>query len=95
MGGSASEAGQDGTDIAPNGNLILVTIQYRLGVLGFLPPSIAPTNDDPNFGTRDAILALQSVHNNIGAIGGDPAKVTIGGQSAGASLARSEMGDMC
>lgn len=72
--------------------MILVFIQYRLGVLGFLPPSSAPTNDDPNYGTRDAILALQSVQTNIGAVGGDPAKVTVGGESAGASLIRCAWG---
>lgn len=78
----------DGTVLSPTGNLISVFMQYRLGVFGFLPPSVAPTTKDPNFGTRDAILALQTVKENIGAAGGDPAKVTIGGQSAGAAMIR-------
>lgn len=82
----------DGTVLAPGGNVITIFIQYRLGVLGFLPPSNAPTNNDPNFAIRDAILALQVIRSNIGAAGGDPTKVTVGGQSSGASLTRTLLG---
>ncbi|XP_071547573.1 venom carboxylesterase-6-like [Panulirus ornatus] len=64
-------------------NIVLVSIQYRLGVLGFLS-----TGDDVipgNFGLKDQTLALQWVHKNIHTLGGDPEKVTIFGESAGAS----------
>lgn len=83
-----SDKGLNGSALATKDNIIVVFIQYRLGILGFLPPSQAPTSSDPNFALRDAILALNTVHDNIGAVGGDSAKVTVGGQSAGASLIR-------
>lgn len=89
MHGSASDAGLDGSVLAAEDNMVVVFVQYRLGVLGFLPPKDAPTAKDPNLAVRDVVLALKSVQANIGAVGGDPARVTVGGQSAGASLSRS------
>lgn len=62
-------------------NVILVTINYRLGVLGFLS-----TEDEVipgNFGLKDQVEALRWVQDNIGAFRGDPAKVTLSGFSAG------------
>lgn len=93
-GGSASEligAGQvrlyDGTTLAQRGNVVVVTAQYRLGVLGFL--SMAEL-DEPggnvsgNFGLLDQQAALRWVRRNIAAFGGDPARVMLFGESAGA-----------
>ncbi|MCI4591995.1 carboxylesterase family protein [Sphingobium sp. BYY-5] len=75
----------DGTHLARMGGIIVVTINYRLGVLGFV--NFGDALDDPsipsNLGLRDQIAALQWVRDNIEAFGGDPSHITIGGQSAG------------
>ncbi|MFT3927464.1 MAG: carboxylesterase family protein [Myxococcales bacterium] len=71
---------------APTGTLI-VTLNYRLGALGFLVhPAIDQALDVPsgNMGLRDQQLALAWVRDNIAAFGGDPARVTVFGESAGA-----------
>lgn len=71
----------------PKHNVVLVTINYRLGVLGFVNfGNLAndKTNFASNIGLRDMIAALQWVKDNIAAFGGDPNKVTIFGESAGA-----------
>jgi len=85
--GSAKQ--YDGSYLAKRGNMVVVFVQYRLAALGFLThPSLrtSGTDDDKsgNYGTLDQIKALTWVKNNIAAFGGDPAKVMIGGQSAGA-----------
>ena len=66
--------------------VILVTINYRLGTFGFLshPELTAEQGQSGNYGTMDQIAALQWVHDNIAQFGGDPANITIFGQSAGA-----------
>lgn len=64
-------------------NIVLVTINYRLGALGFLNTG---THDAPgNAGLKDQVLALKWVRDNIDRFGGDPNEVTIGGQSAGSA----------
>ncbi|NMO05027.1 carboxylesterase/lipase family protein [Gordonia sp. TBRC 11910] len=68
----------DGSSFARDG-VVLVSINYRLGVYGFLPIEGAPTN----LGIRDQIAALQWVQANVAAFGGDPTNVTIFGESAG------------
>ncbi len=77
----------DGAALASRGELLTVTINYRLGVLGFLshPDLAAESGDDAsgNYGILDQIAALQWVRDNIAAFGGDPERVTIAGQSAG------------
>ncbi len=84
-GGSARPV-YDGTQLANHG-VIVVTLNYRLGWLGFLdlPALAAEHPDEPtgNFGLLDQIAALQWVQGNIAAFGGDPANVTIFGESAG------------
>ncbi len=74
--------------VKENPDVIFVTIQYRLGVLGFLHLShLADGKDYPdaqNLGLLDQKMALKWVHENIAAFGGDPDNVTIWGESAGA-----------
>ena len=70
---------QDGTAFARSG-VVLMSINYRLGIDGFLPIAGAPTN----LGLRDQIAALAWIKANAAAFGGDPANVTIFGESAGA-----------
>ncbi|WVF65861.1 hypothetical protein IAT40_000598 [Kwoniella sp. CBS 6097] len=90
--GSASAPGLDGSKLASTGDIIVIVLQYRLGVLGYIPPSTAPSWADPNLGLRDIILALQTINQYAGFIGGDPNKVTIGGQSSGGSMIRALLG---
>lgn len=71
----------DGTELAAFGDLVVVTINYRLGVLGFLR---LPPVSEGNLGLLDQIAALRWVTGHIDAFGGDPANITVAGQSAGA-----------
>ena len=85
--GHGGEWGPDaGKSIVEKG-VILVSINYRLGVLGFFAhPELAAESPDHaagNQGFRDQIAALQWVRRNIAAFGGDPSRVTIAGQSSG------------
>ncbi|HEY5859284.1 MAG TPA: carboxylesterase family protein [Actinomycetota bacterium] len=77
----------DGEALAARGEVITVTINYRLGVLGFLshPDLAEETGDDAsgNFGILDQIAALEWIRDNIASFGGDPDRVTIAGESAG------------
>ncbi len=76
--------GYDGTALAKQGNVIVVTINYRLNVFGFLVhPAVDSAGASANFGLRDQQLALQWVKDNIKSFGGDPNNVTIFGESAG------------
>jgi carboxylesterase type B len=71
-------------------DVIIVTTNYRLGALGWLGgQAVADSNIDNsagNFGTQDTRAALQWVHRNIAAFGGDPKRITIYGESAGSSM---------
>lgn len=83
--GSASEPRHNG-DFLPTKGVVLVTINYRLGVFGFLAtPALAAEQSGAagNYGLMDMVAALQWVHANIAPFGGDPANVTIFGESAG------------
>jgi para-nitrobenzyl esterase len=84
-GGSAN-ALYDGSELARHG-IVVVTLNYRLGLLGFLdlPALAAEHPDEPhgNYGILDQIAALKWVQANIAAFGGDPSNVTIFGESAG------------
>ncbi len=70
----------------PTKGVVPVTINYRLGPLGFacLPELSAEAGHTGNYGLYDQLCALQWVHDNIAAFGGDPDRVTLMGQSAGA-----------
>ena len=87
--GSGSQAMYDGEALAKKG-AVIVTLNYRLGVFGFFSyPELTKESDRrgaANFGVMDAIAALQWVQKNINQFGGDPKRVTIFGESAGAGL---------
>jgi hypothetical protein len=86
-GGLTEEAGRnyDGAKLAADGTVV-VTINYRLGALGFLAhPALASRRGGPsgNYGLMDQQAALRWVQDNIRHFGGNPHNVTIAGQSAG------------
>lgn len=86
--GSASNPIYNGEKLAAEG-ITVVTVNYRLGVLGFLSHKLlsdeSGNGTSGNYGTMDQIAALKWVQRNIGAFGGDASNVTIGGVSAGGS----------
>nr|XP_006005750.1 PREDICTED: acetylcholinesterase [Latimeria chalumnae] len=73
----------DGSVLAAYGNVIVITINYRLGVLGFF--STGDPSAKGNYGLLDQIQALRWLNENIGHFGGDPERITIFGSGAGAS----------
>jgi len=84
----------DGTSFATRGDIVTVSINYRLGALGFgdqsdLDPALASSGAS---GLLDQIAALEWVRDNIAAFGGDPSQVTIAGESAGAMSVGSLLG---
>ena len=86
--GKGDAAGTQGWSLAQDGNVVVVTVNYRLGALGWLAH---PALRDPqtgafaNWGMQDQVAALRWVKANIAAFGGDPDNVTLFGQSAGGS----------
>ena len=82
VNGSSNQAG--GEKIVRETNAIVVTMNYRLGVFGFLGlPGLQSSRGNGNFGFLDQQAALRWVRRNIAAFGGDPRQVTVGGESAG------------
>uniref|UniRef100_A0A182PS13 Carboxylesterase type B domain-containing protein n=1 Tax=Anopheles epiroticus TaxID=199890 RepID=A0A182PS13_9DIPT len=74
----------DGSILASYGQVIVVTLNFRLGILGFMKPGISD-HTTSNFGLLDQIAALQWIKENIGAFGGDAKLVTVMGQGTGAA----------
>ncbi|MEO8596729.1 MAG: carboxylesterase family protein [Candidatus Solibacter sp.] len=84
--GSANLGALEGQHLAKMANMVVVTVNHRLGVLGFLDLSAfggAALASSGNAGLMDLVQALQWVHDNIAQFGGDPGSVTITGQSGG------------
>ncbi|MGC4938671.1 carboxylesterase/lipase family protein [Kribbella sp. DT2] len=90
-GGFATGSGAlplyDGEALAASGEVLTVTLNYRLGVLGFLAhPELAAESEEGasgNYGILDQLAALRWIQQNVAAFGGDPDRVTIAGESAG------------
>lgn len=93
-GGSGSGGSYYGTHLAERG-VVVVTLNYRLNVFGFMAhPALAAESGyggSGNYGLMDITAALQWVHDNIAAFGGDPTRVTIFGESAGGGAVMSMM----
>ena len=83
--GSGSSPLTDGARLAARGDVVVVTVNHRLGPLGYASLArLAPRFEDSgNLGQLDLVLALQWVRDNIAAFGGDPGCVTVVGQSGG------------
>jgi para-nitrobenzyl esterase len=94
MAGDGSEPRYDGESMATKG-IVAVTVNYRLGVFGFFAhPELtkeSPRHVSGNYALLDQNAALQWVHRNIAAFGGDPGRVTIAGESAGSIAVSAQM----
>jgi para-nitrobenzyl esterase len=92
--GDGSEGRYDGESMAKKG-IVSITVNYRLGPFGFMAyPGLtaeSPQHASGNYGFLDQNAALQWVRRNIAAFGGDPAKVTIAGESAGSISVSAQM----
>jgi para-nitrobenzyl esterase len=86
--GSGSVPIYDGASLAARG-VVVISVNYRLGVYGFFAHPLLSSEAGPEgtgeFGLRDQIAALRWVQKNVAAFGGDPGRITIAGQSAGAA----------
>ena len=76
---------QEGRSLAEKGDIVVVTVNHRLNILGYIDLTALGGKyaESVNLGQQDLVKALQWVHDNIAAFGGDPGCVTIGGQSGG------------
>jgi para-nitrobenzyl esterase len=94
LAGGTSEQRQDGEHLAERG-VVVVSMNYRLGVFGFLAhPDLvreSPHHAAGNYGLLDQLAAIRWVHDNVAAFGGDPANVTIFGESAGSISVSAQM----
>lgn len=94
VAGDGSEPRYDGAQLARQG-IITITVNYRLNVFGFFAhPELtaeSPYHASGNYGYLDQLAALQWVQANIAAFGGDPARVTIAGESAGSISVSAQM----
>jgi para-nitrobenzyl esterase len=87
MVGESATSLYHGSNLAHEGNMIVVTINYRLGPMGWFAHPVLktgdPLDDSGNYGLLDIIQALTWVQKNIETFGGDPGNVTLAGESAG------------
>lgn len=94
VAGASDEPRYDGASLAQKG-IVVVTTNYRLNIFGFFADSEltaeSPHNSSGNYGLLDQNAALKWVHKNIAAFGGDPNKITIGGESAGSISVSEQM----
>jgi para-nitrobenzyl esterase len=94
VAGDGSEPRYDGESMAREG-IVAITVNYRLGVFGFFAhPELtgeSPHKASGNYGLLDQSAALRWVRENIAAFGGDPAKITIAGESAGSASVSAQM----
>jgi para-nitrobenzyl esterase len=94
VAGSSDEPRYDGASMAQKG-IVVITANYRLNIFGFFAhPELsaeAPYKASGNYGLLDQNAALKWVHSNIAAFGGDPDKITIGGESAGSISVSEQM----
>lgn len=86
--GASSQQMYDATSIVSRGDVVIVTLNYRLAAFGFLDlPALLPDGGfDRNLALKDVLLALRWVQENIAGFGGDPDRVTVFGESAGGGL---------
>ena len=86
-GNGIEQDGYNGENISRYGDIVFVSINHRLGPIGFSDLSVAGKGFEAsgNVGILDLVAGLKWVHNNIGQFGGDPDNVTIIGQSGGGS----------
>lgn len=87
--GSSSQTLYDGQRLASSGDVLIVTLNYRIGAFGFLDLSGFSNSRhrfDTNVGLRDILSALRWIQGNIAAFGGDPSRVTLFGESAGGGI---------
>ena len=89
-GGTGADPLSDGSNLASREDIVVVTINYRLSTLGFL--AVPGTSITGNYGIGDQITALDWTIQNIAYFGGDPTKITIIGESAGAGSVRTLLG---
>lgn len=86
--GSANEEGYDGENLSRSGDVVVVSVNHRLNVFGYLDLSAygEKYQDSANVGIRDIVDSLEWIQDNIEAFGGDPDNVTVFGQSGGAKV---------
>ena len=89
VSGSANE--YDGSVLAMQGDIVVVTVNFRLGLFGFFGLSAFGSDYDgsESNGIRDVVLALEWLRDNVADYGGDPSNVTISGESSGATMVMS------
>ncbi|KDQ10554.1 hypothetical protein BOTBODRAFT_115654 [Botryobasidium botryosum FD-172 SS1] len=88
--GSATASGLDASKLAEATQSIVAVVQYRLGALGLIPPP--SLGGSTNLAVKDVVQSLKFLQGVIPSFGGDPAKITIAGQSSGASMVRALLG---
>ena len=89
VAGTGANPDYDGGNLASRGDVVVVTINYRLGVFGFLA---LDSSTPGNYGMADQVVALDWIRANIAAFGGDSNRITVFGQSAGANSVVSLLG---